>query len=889
MTDKINDSNNFNNIHNSKTDIENSKANSLNHNVAVKLINGDIADGIVLLSDNNSLRADNTLKESINQLINDWKNSKFDLQDRLIIAGHKEAENINQNIRNYMKENGALKGPEYSILISGAESKKYANYMAGDRIVFQTNDKDLQIQNSEFATLVSIDESKFVAKTDTGNEVSFDLNKISFKHGYATTVCNPQTAFKKDVYVLHNNGVGIESSNISMIGNAEQVRLYYNVQATKNVANLIEQLSTAKTDSINSKEENNDVQANEVRQYQSAQNYRKNDYYSNSEEDLQKLRDAIAYRADTIACDLLGDPNKRLSTYGKIRWGDTGKIQVTTEGKYAGKWYDFSTGQKGDLLSLARRERGYNFFEAIEYLKSMVGMSNVRQQYHRRPKTDDSQQYTQESESVKIAKVQNFYERSNRIHGYEIDTSPSAEVEIVKKYLENRGITFDKSTASSDLKASILFDTQTRENYPAFTAFARNSKGEITGVQAVYLNLAGDKANISINRRSFGKIRGSFIIIAKRNANDPNITIIAEGAETALSLQQSGIKGNIIASAGISNLTNYSPFPGEKIIIAADNDSKNPITNNTVIKAAKTLEMKGAITCIVKPPENGDFNNLLQSCGDQSIRDIIEPEITKLTKAVETTKLTQTENNSIAKQNDITNVKELYNKSSSLYYFKQEEEAKVETIVVNKYLENHTGIYSSKIFNNPNLRANMVFDEETQKSWPALTIFVKNDKDEITGAKILALNSKTCNKADIPEKSIGTISGSFAEIAQQNSKYSPVTIITKDIETALTIQQAGVEGKILCAIEAENLQNYNPGPKEKIILAVKNDVNTEKAEKVLEDKEAVVCTVKNDFNNVLKTQGLYAVRNIISPEIRKLNEKIESIQTNIQPRLCLKH
>ncbi|KJV50680.1 putative conjugative transfer protein TraI [Orientia tsutsugamushi str. Gilliam] len=45
-----------------------------------------------------------------------------------------------------------------------------------------------------------------------------------------------------------------------------------------------------------------------------------------------------------------------------------------------------------------------------------------------------------------------MYERSSRIHGYEIDTSPSAEVEIVKKYLENRGITFDKSTASSDLK-----------------------------------------------------------------------------------------------------------------------------------------------------------------------------------------------------------------------------------------------------------------------------------------------------------------------------------------------------------------------------------------------------------------------------------------------------
>nr|WP_041621205.1 hypothetical protein [Orientia tsutsugamushi] len=182
----------------------------------------------------------------------------------------------------------------------------------------------------------------------------------------------------------------------------------------------------------------------------------------------------------------------------------------------------------------------------------------------------------------------------------------------------------------------------------------------------------------------------------------------------------------------------------------------------------------------------------------------------------------------------------------------------------------------------------MVFDEKTQKSWPALTIFVKNDKDEITGAKILALNSKTCNKADAAENSVGTISGSFVEIAQQNSDYSSITILTENIETALSIKHAGVEGKILCAIEAQNLQNYNPASKEKIILAVKNDVNTEKAEKVLDDKGATVCTVKNDFNNLLKTQGLYAVRNIISPEIRKLTEKNESIQTNIQPRLCLK-
>lgn len=154
MTDKINDSNNFNNIHNSKTDIENPKANSLNHNVAIKLINGDIADGIVLLSDNNSLRADNTLKESINQLINDWKNSKFELQDRLIIAGHKEAENINQNIRNYMKENGDLKGPEYSILISGVESKNMLTTWLETELLFKQ-----AIRLYKYKTVLSLQQS----------------------------------------------------------------------------------------------------------------------------------------------------------------------------------------------------------------------------------------------------------------------------------------------------------------------------------------------------------------------------------------------------------------------------------------------------------------------------------------------------------------------------------------------------------------------------------------------------------------------------------------------------------------------------------------------------------------------------------------------------------
>ncbi|WP_041621343.1 hypothetical protein [Orientia tsutsugamushi] len=79
---------------------------------------------------------------------------------------------------------------------------------------------------------------------------------------------------------------------------------------------------------------------------------------SNNHNLMEELRNKIASHAETIACDLLGEPNKHFSRRGEIRWGDTGKIVVNTSGKHAGKWYDFSSGEGGDLFDLARKERG---------------------------------------------------------------------------------------------------------------------------------------------------------------------------------------------------------------------------------------------------------------------------------------------------------------------------------------------------------------------------------------------------------------------------------------------------------------------------------------------------------------------------------------------------
>nr|WP_108883963.1 AAA family ATPase [Orientia tsutsugamushi] len=208
--------------------------------VAMKFAESNISSGITLLMQKKCVKFDNTLRDSMSKLIYNWSLSKFKLHEKLVITvRNKDVDILNSSIRSLLKANGTLQGTEYRRSIAG----KKESYMAGDRIVFQKSDKDLQIRNSEFATLISVNKNKFVAKTDAGKEVSFAPGKIQFKHGYASTVYKAQGASIKDVYVLHNGISNISSSYVAMTRHIENLQLYCNREATGSINSLINQLS----------------------------------------------------------------------------------------------------------------------------------------------------------------------------------------------------------------------------------------------------------------------------------------------------------------------------------------------------------------------------------------------------------------------------------------------------------------------------------------------------------------------------------------------------------------------------------------------------------------------------------------------------------------------
>ncbi len=695
----------------------------------------DIAGGLRLLAQHDGLKIDHTLEESMARLINDWSNSKFALNERLIITMRNvEVDSINQGIRELLKAKGLLTGKEYRRYLP---SQQYEDYMAGDRILFKSTNKDLQIENGEFATITSVSNDKFVTKTDSRKEIEFNPQDVSFKHGYASTVYKAQGASIKDVYVLHNLAGNSRNSYVAMTRHIEEVKLYYNRKATRNMVSLISQLSKIdnRLSSINFKtlEELLAVQESkspniidkvgnwfkgvvedikdrlhsndnyyhlrissrppakvaeilrststnfatshkaQEEQKSSSDNLNncnkqattisvklqeeviaknKIDYNVINKQKALELKQKLSFKAEEIGRSLLGSPNKHLSNSQLLRWEKDGKIAMKIGGSKAGIWHDFSIGEGGDLFTLVQREKNCDFVEAKKYLQNMVGVStnskdlavNLAANKNQQIKT----QTEQEAETVKIKRAIGLYEKSDSVK-YVMPNN------VAKRYLsEHRRIkeVLTRYQLSNDLKTNMMWDSNSKQYYPALIAFARNKDGNITGGQSIYLNKeTNNKADIEVNKRSFGKIKGSFVEINKNNEQQnvqsskdgnnlaSNVTVIAEGVETALSIAEAGIKGKILCSLGVSNIRNYEPIKGERIIIAADNDGKDAVSVNTVIKAQEELISKGAIVSIIRPAEKGDFNDMLKSQGAESIDKLIEPEIIKLTATIKAIEL----------------------------------------------------------------------------------------------------------------------------------------------------------------------------------------------------------------------------------------------------------
>lgn len=130
----------------------------------------------------------------------------------------------------------------------------------------------------------------------------------------------------------------------------------------------------------------------------------------------------------------------------------------------------------------------------------------------------------------------------------------------------------------------------------------------------------------------------------------------------------------------------------------------------------------------------------------------------------------------------------------------------------------------------------------------------------------------------------GIAKGSF--VCLQEGKQHDRAFIAEGIETALSIKDAGVHGKIIASMGINNISNYQ-GPEKEIILCGDNDEHKQNSQthQILENnreafntqgKYVFIIKPRNpgeDFNDVLKIQGRKGVQAYVQPYLNSHAEK----------------
>jgi hypothetical protein len=84
--------------------------------------------------------------------------------------------------------------------------------------------------------------------------------------------------------------------------------------------------------------------------------------------------DAPLARHGNPARELLGEPNRELSTPTRLRFGPHGSIAVELEGKDARRWFDHEHGIGGAGIELLRHRRGLGRGAALDWSRQWLGM-----------------------------------------------------------------------------------------------------------------------------------------------------------------------------------------------------------------------------------------------------------------------------------------------------------------------------------------------------------------------------------------------------------------------------------------------------------------------------------------------------------------------------------
>ena len=319
-----------------------------------------------------------------------------------------------------------------------------------------------------------------------------------------------------------------------------------------------------------------------------------------------EINQALVLQMQPLAEQLLGKPNG-MSTATNLRYGSRGSLSIHTP---SGLWNNFETGEKGNALQLISVQMGFSDFkETLAYAKAFLNnpdMLDVREK-----PSIDLEKITEKETPNKKKLAKKLYDMSVPIKGT-----------LAERYLkEYRKLNHYKEADLRFIPRISTWHQDKKVRVPALLCIGRDTQGALNHLQVIRLNpKTGDKdLDSKIVKQTYGAMKGCPVELNKTAKSD--ITYLAEGVETGLSIVEGDANAKVFALMGKSNFKNIDLSKlTHHVVLCLDNDIEATLKDFVIEKSVARLIREGKSVSIMMPDKPGDdFNDVLKKEGPSKI------------------------------------------------------------------------------------------------------------------------------------------------------------------------------------------------------------------------------------------------------------------------------
>lgn len=351
--------------------------------------------------------------------------------------------------------------------------------------------------------------------------------------------------------------------------------------------------------------------------------------------------------SESLATQLLGEPNREKSDRDNLTFGKDGSLTLTTTGQYRGYFKDWKTGDKGTLINLIMVAQKCSYKDALYQADKMM---NEPDKYNLVKNT----QHDELTQAIPVKQSQ----LEARAKQYFNEAKPITD-SLAQTYLAKQGINV---TQHENLRFhDAVYSSEKRGTFPALIANITNDKNETKAVEITYLDKSsGDIAAFNINKRILGSKSGNSTSINKGNNSD--YSIVAVGVENALKINTDNKHGADIIALNNNNDTktfNTNELRENVIVVLDTNNIQDTakLANDLTEKFSK----ENIHAVIIEPILIPDGLNKAETT-QQLVNEAIH---TITTKDSTISKTVQSLNNEIAKTNNIALKDDTHNITAS--------------------------------------------------------------------------------------------------------------------------------------------------------------------------------------------------------------------------------